>query len=130
MTALDLDTHLNTALDLDSHLNKLRTLTDLAQHMGVSRNYIIAMKRHGFVMPGRKASLAMARHFLTHCADFKIRGGSSSTSRPKIKAHCTTQPPPMDASCDTAHEPAPTHGPRKPSSGIRKIQLRKASSPR
>ena len=107
-----------TALELDTHHHQLRTLTDLAAQMGVSRNYVIAMKRHGFVMPGRKASLAMARHFLTHCSDFQVREPGKAPT------------PQMDASCDTAHEPTHLRAQRKPSSGIRKIQLRKASSPR
>ena len=52
------------AITVERYLHKLRSARELAAEMGVSRNYILAMRHHGFKMPGGKASLRMARVFI------------------------------------------------------------------
>lgn len=64
----------DSAILRERYLHKMRTTIDLAAEMGVSRDYIVAMKSHGFKMPGGKASLLMARNFLSDCSDFKVKG--------------------------------------------------------
>lgn len=102
-----------TTLELDNHTHKMRTVTELAALMNVSRNYIIAMKRHGFATPGGKASLAMARSFLASCSTFRVREQRKA------------QPPPSDVSSDTENVPTRTNGRRKPLSDSPKNQPRK-----
>jgi hypothetical protein len=102
-------------IELEVYLGKLRSSQELAEQMGVSRNYILAMKRRGFSLPGGKASLHMAKHFLTTCGDFKV----NAERRPA--------PPQTPASSSgTAHAPNGRNARRKPSSGSLKTQPRKA----
>jgi len=49
----------------------LRVL-ELARALHCSRNYIWAMKRDGFVMPGRRATVAEARQWLRERPDFRV----------------------------------------------------------
>ena len=60
------------AIIVERYLHQLRCAGELAAEMGVSRNYL-AMRHHGFKMPGGKASLRMARAFIETCDEFKVR---------------------------------------------------------
>jgi len=88
----------------------MRSACDLAKQIGVSRNYLTAMRFHGFAMPGGKASLVMARQFISVTPKFKVR------ERPQDK------PLPPAASSGKANAPVTTNGRRKPSFATRKIQ--------
>ncbi len=104
-------------ISVERYNHLLRSSLSLATEMGVSRNYISAMKFNGFRMPGGKASLSMARKFMVKCPEFKVR------------EHPPGEPLPPDASCDTGYAPTQRHGRRKPSSAIPKNPLRTAASP-
>ncbi len=100
------------SIELDTHLHLMRSACDLAKQIGVSRNYLTAMRFHGFSMPGGKASLVMARQFISSTPKFKVR------ERPQDK------PLPPAASSDRAHAQALRNAQRKPSFGTRKSQPR------
>jgi hypothetical protein len=68
-----------SAIQLERYFHRMLTGGELAAELNVSPNFILAMKRSGFVMPGRKASVAMARRFLADCPSF---GVSKSIRRP------------------------------------------------
>lgn len=57
---------------LEKYLTSMRDIRGLASELNVSRDYILAMKWHGFQMPGGKASIRMARAFLEQCSTFKV----------------------------------------------------------
>ena len=95
---------------LEKYLQSLRPASELAVEMNVSRDYILAMRHHGFRMPGGKASIRMAHTFLQSCSEFKVK------ERPQVS------PPPTAAFSDTEHEPTRKNVRRKPSSDSRKIQ--------
>lgn len=61
-----------TSIELERYLSRMRTAKDLATELDVSRNYLTAMKAHGFKMPGGKASIRMARSFLEKCEAFAV----------------------------------------------------------
>lgn len=108
-----------TTIEVEQYLNKLRTGKDLAKELGVSFDYIKAMKWHGFVMPGNKASLRMATVFLSECKGFSV---STTTHHPKTPAHSAS-------SSGKSHEPILKHGRRKPSSDSQKTQPHTTLSP-
>ena len=60
-------------IELERYLHRMRTAGRLADELDVSPNFIQAMKRHGFKMPGGKASVSMARKFLADCPEFGVR---------------------------------------------------------
>ena len=95
---------------LEKYLQSLRPASELAAEMNVSRDYILAMRHHGFRMPGGKASIRMVYTFLQSCSEFKVK------ERPQAS------PPPTVSFCDTEHEPARKNARRKPSSDSRKTQ--------
>ena len=101
----------NPAIELYTHQHCLRTAGDLAKQLKVSRNYLTAMRFHGFNMPGGKASLVMAHEFINSKTKFAVR------ARPLDK------PLPLAASCGKANAPATTNGRRKPSSATRRTPL-------
>jgi hypothetical protein len=103
-------------IELERYLNKLRNSKELASELGVSTDYVKAMKWHGFTMPGGKASVRMARGFLDSCEPF---GVLATKRRPKPQER-------PDASSGKSHAPLQTHAPRKPSSGSPKNRLRTA----
>ena len=91
-----------SAIELDTHLHLMRSGRELASLMGVSRNYLTAMKFTGFTMPGGKASLAMARQYIYHSPKFRVT------------EHPQEPPPPPASSFGTTHAPRKTNGQRKP----------------
>lgn len=60
-------------IEVEKYLTQMRDMASLAKELNVSRDYIIAMKREGFVMPGGKASIRMGRDFLATCVEFHVR---------------------------------------------------------
>lgn len=101
------------SIETERFLTVMRDKKTLATELGVSREYINAMRHHGFKMPGGKASIRMAREFLASCDEFIVR------ARPQAL------PQPPDESCDRSHAPSRKRVRRKPSSGSRKIQPHK-----
>lgn len=61
-------------------LLRLRTAGELAEALGVGRSYLIAMKRHGFRMPGGKASIIAAKEWLDSAPEFKVDTRSTTTT--------------------------------------------------
>ena len=57
----------------ERYLNQRRNAGELAQELNVSAQYITAMKREGFRMPGGKSSIALANKFLAECPEFGVR---------------------------------------------------------
>lgn len=100
-------------LEVEQYLGQLRDIKSLASELKVSRDYIVAMRHHGFRMPGGKASLRMAQSFISTCEDFMVRERRPASPRPPA------------ASYDTPHEPPPKRARRTPSSGILKTQPHK-----
>jgi hypothetical protein len=62
----------DTSIEVERYLSRMRTAKDLSAELDVSRNYLTAMKAHGFAMPGGKASLRMARTFLEKSESFAV----------------------------------------------------------
>lgn len=58
---------------LERYLNLMRTQGELQKELGVSKDYIAALKFHGLKMPGGKASIRMVRTFLETCDTFQIQ---------------------------------------------------------
>ena len=56
-------------------MEKLLTSKELAIELGRHLNYIYAMKRMGFLMPGGRATLAEARRFLVRNPPPRGNGG-------------------------------------------------------
>ena len=71
----------SASVEVERYLHRMRNACGLAPELTVSLNYIQAMKRQGFKMPGGKASIAMARKFLAECPEFGVREsiGKNST---------------------------------------------------
>jgi hypothetical protein len=83
-----------TSIELERYLTVMRDTSALARELNVSRDYINAMKFHGFRMPGGKASIRMARSFLEACGSFKVRKVTKPSQDPST---------PQDASSDKSH---------------------------
>ena len=101
---------MHPTLEVEQYLGQLRDTKSLATELKVSRDYILAMRHHGFRMPGGKASIRMARTFIETCDEFMVR------------ARRQAPPPPPAASGDTPRAPLPKRAPHKPSSDSLKIQ--------
>lgn len=69
------------AIEVERYLHRMRDAGKLSAELDVSPNFIQAMKRQGFKMPGGKASVSMARKFLAECPEFGVRKsiGKNST---------------------------------------------------
>ena len=89
-------------LEVEQYLGELRDVKSLATALKVSRDYIVAMKHHGFRMPGGKATLRMAHNFISNCDEFMVRERRPASPQPPV------------ASCDKPHEPLPKRAPHKP----------------
>jgi len=87
------------------YFTRLRNTLELADEMGVSRDYIVAMRHHGFRMPGGKASIKMTHDFLSSSEEFKVK------DRPQEPR------PPQAAFCGIDCGPTRKNVRRKPLSG-------------
>ena len=102
-------------IEIERYHLRMRTREELAKEMGVSRNYILAMRRRGLRFPGGKASLRMVEDFLSTSPDFKVR------------EHSQGSPQPSAASFGITHVPYMKSARRKPSSGSPKNPLQPTS---
>ena len=102
--------HPSPSIEVEQYLGQLRDTKGLSAELKVSRDYILAMRNHGFRMPGGKATIRMARNFIETCEEFMVR-----ERRP-------ASPPQPGASGDRSHEPPPKRGPRRPSSDSQKTR--------
>lgn len=68
-----MDTHDHPQIEKERWLTTMRDIGNLAKELGVSKDYVSAMKFNGFAMPGGKASIRMARKFLKNCPEFSVR---------------------------------------------------------
>jgi len=82
-------------LEVEQYLGELRDTKNLATALKVSRDYILAMKHHGFRMPGGKATLRMAHHFIANCDDFMVRERRPASPQPPAASSDTPRERPL-----------------------------------
>lgn len=63
----------------DIHI-RLRNMKELAATLGVSREFLLAMKRDGFAMPGGRATVAAAHAWLAAHPDFRVGSRHKKTA--------------------------------------------------
>lgn len=64
-----------------SWMDELLSVKELAARLGYSERYIRAMKRDGFRMPGRRASVREALHWLEKHPDFRVNRKKSDKKK-------------------------------------------------